>query len=236
MTCSEDGFVKLWGTKEQVNFTNESSPQNEENFGIRNFLKKRKPIRIGAICVGEMLVHSNSINAMIQLDEASFASCGSDQLIILWKDGEIQSKVRNNFAAASLFHNQSFFSPSNKNKSFSSTSSFLPSSPSSPSSPSHLYYNPNLNSSQASPNSSPSPSPPDPSLFMSANNLSLPFSSPPYSNSPISSSTFSTQPHSLTKHLSMEYTRNSPLQSSNDLSGILFFFNFFLKNFLTHDQ
>jgi len=51
-----------------------------------------------------MLAHSDAVNLLISLNEHSFASCGADGLVILWKDGRIQSEIRNNIAQASLIY------------------------------------------------------------------------------------------------------------------------------------
>ena len=36
-------------------------------------------------CLGEMWVHSESVNEILSLSEFEFASCGSDGYIVLWK-------------------------------------------------------------------------------------------------------------------------------------------------------
>lgn len=35
--------------------------------------------------VGELLGHSDSVNQLLYINETSFASCGSDKLVLSWK-------------------------------------------------------------------------------------------------------------------------------------------------------
>jgi hypothetical protein len=44
-----------------------------------------KSIRLQPMLLGEMAIHSDSVNTLLPITEASFASCSSDGLVILWK-------------------------------------------------------------------------------------------------------------------------------------------------------
>jgi len=61
--------------------------------------------RIDALCLGDMYGHTESVNQLLAFTETSFASCGSDNIVILWKDGRIESESRNRYAAF-LMHQQ----------------------------------------------------------------------------------------------------------------------------------
>lgn len=47
------------------------------------------------VCVCELVGHHDSVNALLQLSDTSFASCGSDNLVLTWKDGYVESARRN---------------------------------------------------------------------------------------------------------------------------------------------
>ena len=47
------------------------------------------------ICLAELYGHSDAVNSMLPLNEYSFVSCGSDKLLMIWKDGLVESQLRN---------------------------------------------------------------------------------------------------------------------------------------------
>ena len=59
-------------------------------------------VRLEPIYFGEMLAHSYSVNRLLALSATGVASCGSDGLVVLWKDGRHQSALRARIAAAHL--------------------------------------------------------------------------------------------------------------------------------------
>jgi len=61
-----------------------------------------KKTKFEAVCEGEMYVHSEMVNQLLFIDKGVFASCGGDELVILWKDGVLQAETRNHYAVISL--------------------------------------------------------------------------------------------------------------------------------------
>jgi len=55
-----------------------------------------------AVCRGEMWGHTDEVKLLLKLTETSFASGGNDNLIIHWKDGDLESLGRNSEAFLSL--------------------------------------------------------------------------------------------------------------------------------------
>ena len=66
---------------------------------LASLLKKSGLSRLEPIYFGEMLAHSYSVNRLLPLSATSVASCGSDGLVVLWKDGRHQSALRSRVAA-----------------------------------------------------------------------------------------------------------------------------------------
>jgi len=110
VTCSADSSIRIWGSKEQFNFR-KPPYSNSSRPGSTSRIKSRrsKSVHVHPICLGEMFVHSDSVNALLPLNEFSFASAGHDNLVILWKDGKIQSEKRNQDAKYSLQKYNQFF-------------------------------------------------------------------------------------------------------------------------------
>lgn len=49
-----------------------------------------------------MYAHTDSVNQLLGFTENSFASCSSDGSVILWKDGRVESELRNLYAAKAM--------------------------------------------------------------------------------------------------------------------------------------
>eukprot|EP01113_Clastostelium_recurvatum_P019342 TRINITY_DN2280_c0_g1_i1.p1 TRINITY_DN2280_c0_g1~~TRINITY_DN2280_c0_g1_i1.p1 ORF type:complete len:672 (-),score=152.04 TRINITY_DN2280_c0_g1_i1:117-2132(-) len=65
--------------------------------------KKRKPPPPQQpVLLGEMWGHSEAVLSMLGVSETSLVSCGGDGAVLLWKDGRVQSELRNKLAAVSL--------------------------------------------------------------------------------------------------------------------------------------
>eukprot|EP01102_Stenamoeba_stenopodia_P001604 TRINITY_DN11434_c0_g1_i2.p1 TRINITY_DN11434_c0_g1~~TRINITY_DN11434_c0_g1_i2.p1 ORF type:complete len:479 (+),score=70.36 TRINITY_DN11434_c0_g1_i2:150-1586(+) len=92
-TCSADSSVKIWNNK-PVN-----QPFKFDAGSLRGIQQKTK---FEAVCEGEMYVHSEMVNQLLFIDKGIFVSCGGDELVILWKDGVLQSETRNHYAVISL--------------------------------------------------------------------------------------------------------------------------------------
>jgi hypothetical protein len=95
-TCSADSSIRLWKNR-QVNPT-----LRYESGGSSTSRGIQKAPKLEAICQGEMYVHSEMVNNMLFIEQGAFASCGGDGLVILWKDGALQSEIRNRYAVLSL--------------------------------------------------------------------------------------------------------------------------------------
>eukprot|EP01137_Pigoraptor_chileana_P033804 Opistho-2@25317 len=46
------------------------------------------------VCHGELLAHADVVNAVLPVGDGSFASCGSDGVVVLWKDGLAEARKR----------------------------------------------------------------------------------------------------------------------------------------------
>ncbi|XP_066020813.1 WD repeat-containing protein 41 isoform X3 [Pocillopora verrucosa] len=99
-TCSEDGSVRIWGSPNPL-FVCDGSTSPSFTLQVERFLGKSisevqniKPPITPAL-LGECLAHTGAIHMAVNLGEEGFASCGSDGLVVLWKDGELEKKRRN---------------------------------------------------------------------------------------------------------------------------------------------
>ncbi|KAL6068528.1 regulation of autophagy [Balamuthia mandrillaris] len=118
-SCSVDSSIKLWGTAQALDFTqgapnsSGSSSSSSSGSGYKKSRGRRFGTRLGLqstpmlepICLGEMLGHSGAVYSLLPCSNESFASCGADGLVILWKDGVVQSEMRNRLASAALYIN-----------------------------------------------------------------------------------------------------------------------------------
>jgi len=94
-TCSADSSIKLWS----------ASPKTlEKNNVSRSTQRFKKPTPDKPVCLGEMWGHSDAVNGLVTFSHNSFASCGADGQVIVWKDGSVQAELRNQYATASLLH------------------------------------------------------------------------------------------------------------------------------------
>lgn len=98
-TCSEDGTVRLWGSSKR-RLPVEFSP-------IEHFLGKSFRDIMSSVTepelLGECLGHSGSVRMIANFGDEGFASCATDGLIILWKDGLRQRQKRIELATSLLF-------------------------------------------------------------------------------------------------------------------------------------
>jgi len=93
VSCSADACIKIWGTSQKINFRSKREKEEEKN-------SKKKSHKFDPICIGEMWAHTDCINHLLAFLENSFASCSSDCSVILWKDGRVESELRNVYASA----------------------------------------------------------------------------------------------------------------------------------------
>jgi len=97
LTCSADAQIKLWGTMREFNFSGHVGEND-----TKSNRRKKKPTYYPPVCLGEMWGHTDQVKILLKLSETAFVSGGHDNLIILWRDGEEQSLIRNKDAATAL--------------------------------------------------------------------------------------------------------------------------------------
>jgi len=47
------------------------------------------------ICIGEMFIHNDQVKHLLKISETAFISGGHDKNLILWKNGEFETQLRN---------------------------------------------------------------------------------------------------------------------------------------------
>jgi len=94
LTCSADAQIKFWGNSNDFSFS-------EDNENLRQS-KRKGSHNIQVVSLGEMWGHTDQVKTLLKLSETAFVSGGHDNLIILWRDGEEQSLIRNKCAAEAI--------------------------------------------------------------------------------------------------------------------------------------
>uniref|UniRef100_A0ACB8EQ05 WD repeat-containing protein 41 n=1 Tax=Sphaerodactylus townsendi TaxID=933632 RepID=A0ACB8EQ05_9SAUR len=110
ISCSEDGSVRIWELREKQQLTAEPVPSGFFNiwgFGRAtkqaNNTAKRAPESTTIYSLdltGDLIGHSSAVQMFLYFGEHGLATCSADHLIILWKDGEQESRIR----SLMLFH------------------------------------------------------------------------------------------------------------------------------------
>jgi len=93
LTCSADAQIKLWGNTKDFDFSGEVDKRSS---------RRRKKHVYPPVCLGEMWGHTDQVKILLKLSETAFASGGHDNLIILWRDGDEQSLLRDKDAVCAL--------------------------------------------------------------------------------------------------------------------------------------
>jgi len=91
LTCGADSQIKLWGSKKEFP-SHDDATEPERS-------KTNKPHSHQAICIGDMAGHMDQVKVLLKLSETSFVSGGYDNLLILWRNGDEQTFLRNLFSA-----------------------------------------------------------------------------------------------------------------------------------------
>lgn len=108
LTSSADSSVRMWQVPKHLRFAVDPKWGSRSGgiSGQGQASRRRAAPHSGANTrpelIGEMLGHSNSIVELVPLSDNSFASCAADKFVILWKDGQQQSELRNNYATFSM--------------------------------------------------------------------------------------------------------------------------------------
>ncbi|XP_077203453.1 WD repeat-containing protein 41 [Paroedura picta] len=110
ISCSEDGSVRIWELREKQQLTAEPVPSGF--FSIWGFGRTTKQANNTAKktpesttvysldLTGDLIGHSSAVQMFLYFGEHGLATCSADHLIILWKDGEQESRLR----SLMLFH------------------------------------------------------------------------------------------------------------------------------------
>ncbi|XP_068609045.1 WD repeat-containing protein 41 [Brachionichthys hirsutus] len=103
MSCSEDGSVRMW---EIQDLPLPAEPASPGFFGMWNFGRSNKqtcaaskkdsdvPNLRTLELTGDLIGHSGAVQMFLSFGENGLVTCSADHLLILWKDGERQSRLR----------------------------------------------------------------------------------------------------------------------------------------------
>ncbi|XP_065829817.1 WD repeat-containing protein 41-like [Oscarella lobularis] len=85
VTCSEDATIRLWNVA-------------LDDLQSRGKIRVRRASFSASVktpsLVGELVGHSGSVLSVVDLSPIGFASCGTDSLVLLWKEGNKEEKKR----------------------------------------------------------------------------------------------------------------------------------------------
>ncbi|XP_038621541.1 WD repeat-containing protein 41 [Tachyglossus aculeatus] len=104
ISCSEDGSVRIWELREKKQLAAEPMPTgffNMWGFGRVNKAATqtvKKPQENAILCslepIGDLIGHSSSVQMFLYFEDHGLVTCSADQLIILWKNGEREARLR----------------------------------------------------------------------------------------------------------------------------------------------
>lgn len=110
MSCSEDGSVRMW---ELQDLPLHAEPASSGLFGMfGTFGRSSKQVCPPAKKVpevsglrsleltGDLIGHSGAVQMFVSFKEKGLVTCSTDHLLIMWRDGELQSQLR----SLALFH------------------------------------------------------------------------------------------------------------------------------------
>lgn len=103
MSCSEDGSVRMW---EIQDLPLAAEPASAGFFGMWTFGRSskqtspqsKKVLEIPNLrtleLIGDLIGHSGAVQMFLSFEEKGLVTCSTDHLLILWKDGERQARLR----------------------------------------------------------------------------------------------------------------------------------------------
>lgn len=95
VTAGADAHIKIWGTDRNFNFL----LSDYQPGGM--FSRKTKAF-YPPICRGEMSIHNDQVKHLLKISETSFVSGGHDIQLVIWRNGEFESELRNVDALCAL--------------------------------------------------------------------------------------------------------------------------------------
>ncbi|XP_041369712.1 WD repeat-containing protein 41-like isoform X2 [Gigantopelta aegis] len=112
VTCSEDGSIRLWG-KTPISDDSGSSDRDICTLGPMERFTGLRGDQLRQCChsdnllepslLGECTAHSGSVQMFLDFDHEGLVSCGGDNLLIVWKNAEMQKIQRNQKVQEILF-------------------------------------------------------------------------------------------------------------------------------------
>uniref|UniRef100_A0A8C1PVF8 WD repeat-containing protein 41-like n=1 Tax=Cyprinus carpio TaxID=7962 RepID=A0A8C1PVF8_CYPCA len=116
MSCSEDGSVRMW---ELQDLPLPAEPASSGFFGMfgtfgRSSKQTGPPAKkIPEVpglrsleLIGDLIGHSGAVQMFLSFKEKGLVTCSTDHLLIIWKDGELQSQLRSLAVFQKLEENQ----------------------------------------------------------------------------------------------------------------------------------
>ncbi|XP_056302265.1 WD repeat-containing protein 41 [Danio aesculapii] len=110
MSCSEDGSVRMW---ELQDLPLPAEPASSGFFGMfGTFGRSSKhagppakklpeiPDLRSLELIGDLIGHSGAVQMFVSFEQKALVTCSTDHLLIVWKDGELQSQLR----SLAVFH------------------------------------------------------------------------------------------------------------------------------------
>ncbi|CAI5787428.1 repeat-containing 41 isoform X1 [Podarcis lilfordi] len=116
ISCSEDGSVRIWELREKQQLTAEPVPSGFFSmWGFGRTSKQashaaKKPPESTTVfsldLLGDLIGHSLAVQMFLYFSEHGLATCSADHLVILWKDGERESRLRSLLLFHKLEHSE----------------------------------------------------------------------------------------------------------------------------------
>jgi WD40 repeat protein len=125
VSCSDDGMIKIWNTYAKfpaapslvlkhnsstttptsgttTPHTATSSPRLKD----KSKQKQQQQQKIHPSLIGELPLHTEAVHDLLPISPYSFASCGADRMILIWKDCRLEKRIRSFYAFK--YHNMHY--------------------------------------------------------------------------------------------------------------------------------